>query len=227
MGAEETIKQSYWWREAQEMPDRHFDPSEGVSLSDHLEAVYRNLGLLSPGADHHDYFHQLNQALMNAALDPDEIKAILEPVALLHDIGKTREDKSAEGLHPTTGKSVRMRHPVVGVAAALDLLPEGYPERDTILALVDEHDTPFFWFMQFQKSGQIPKRKSWAKLDRKIDSREDGAGLVLLAVFKLADIGGHEEVDDAVWFFEQAFENYLREKGKWLPVPDKEAITSL
>jgi len=96
-----------------------------------------------------------------------------------------------------------------------------------VLALAEEHDTPFSWYMQFRKTGQVPKRKSWARLDRKINAKEDGSGLMLLAVFKLADIDGHENIDDVIWFFKQAFENYLREKGKWLPIPDRKAIMSL
>ncbi len=61
------------------------------------------------------------------------------------------------------------------------------------------------------RSGQIPKGNSWARLDRAIDDREDGPGIILLCVFKLADIDGHEDVDDVVWFFEQTYSSYLRQ----------------
>ncbi len=81
--------------------------------------------------------------------------------------------------------------------------------------------------MQFQRSGQIPKRKSWARLDRKIDPREDGMGLILLSVFKLADIDGHADVSDVPWFIDQVNQSFLREKGKWLPVPDQSSIQRL
>ena len=64
-------------------------------------------------------------------------------------------------------------------------------------------------------------------MDRKIDARENGTGIVLLSVFKLADIDGHENVDDVLWFVEQAYINYLREKGKWLPVPGQDAVWSV
>ncbi len=120
-----------------------------------------------------------------------------------------------------------MRHPVVSLLAALEILPDAQKGRDSVLALIEEHDTPYSWYMQFQRSGQIPKRKSWARLDRKIDSREDGTGLILLAVFKLADIDGHENVEDVTWFIEQTNHNYCREKGKWIPVPDQATIRRL
>lgn len=226
MNVEKAIRSSEWWRQAQIMPDRHYDPSAGISLADHLEAVLRNLRFLLRSEGTHEYFSSLHQSFAGADLGLLDAVNFLVPVALLHDIGKTKEDKSAEGEHPLTGKAVKMRHPVVSVIAALELLPSTLAGRDTILALIDEHDTPYSWYMQFQKTGQIPKRKSWARLDRKIDSREDGTGLILLSLFKLVDIDGHENVEDVTWFFEQAYINYLREKGKWLPVPDQAAILS-
>ena len=227
MSAPEKIRQSEWWTEAQEMPDRHYDPSEGVSLADHLEAVSENLGFLVQPGEFDPFFAQLIGAMQAAGQDPALAAQILEPVALLHDIGKVREDKKATGDHPISGKQVKLRHPVMGLIAGLELLPEGLEYRDTVLALVEEHDTPFSWYMNFVNSGQAPKKKSWAKLDRSIDPKEDGSGIILLAVFKLADIDGHESVDDVSWFFDQANITYLMEKGKWLPVPNEEAIRSL
>jgi hypothetical protein len=227
MSLEQSIRESDWWRAAQDMPDRHYDPSEGVSLADHLEAVHRNLGFLTQPGNYHEYFGQLVSALGALGQDPVTYSRLLRPVALLHDIGKVREDKKADGEHPLTGKSVKLRHPVVSLAAGVELLPEDASNRATILALIEEHDTPFSWFVNFQNSGQAPKRKSWAKLDRSIDPREDGTGILLLAAFKLADIDGHESVDDVTWFFECANSTYLVEKGKWLPVPDESAIRSL
>ena len=209
------------------MLDRHHDPSEDIYLTDHLEAVRRNLHFLQPSEETHEYFLQLEEALVSAGLDPVEIAALLTPVALLHDIGKTREDKRAEGEHPLTGRKVKLRHPIVSLVAGLELLPGALAGRDTMLALIEEHGTPFAWYTQFKRTERVPKRKSWARLDQKIDAREDGTGLVLLSVFKLADIDGHENVEDVPWFVEQVNNNYLREKGKWLPVPDEAAIQSL
>ncbi len=66
MGAVELIKQSQWWREAQEMPDRHYEESAGVSLADHLESVHANLRLLLSPDGLDGYFVQVRQALPNA-----------------------------------------------------------------------------------------------------------------------------------------------------------------
>jgi hypothetical protein len=227
MNAEEAIRKSPWWREAQGMPDRHYDESAGVTLADHLHRVHENLRLVlsSDGLD--GYFEELRQALANMGLNPGAMLDVLRPVALLHDIGKTREQKDVEGEHPLTQKAVKMRHPIVGLLAAIDTLPEDQENRDTVLVLVEEHDTPFSWYMQFQRSGEIPKRKSWARLDRKIDPREDGTGLILLSVFKLADIDGHADVSDVPWFIDQVNQSFLREKGRWLPVPDQSSIQRL
>lgn len=218
------IKFSTWWREAEAMPDRHYDPSEGVTLADHLEAVERNLSFLDSSQTTSADFPSLRKALDAIEFDVSAALRILRPVALLHDIGKVKEDKSATAEHPLTGKSVTLRHPVVGVMAAVEILPDNAPHREAILALIEEHDTPYAWYRQFQSTGQIPGRKSWAKLDRKIDPRGNGDGLILLALFKLADIDGHEDVHDVVWFLDQANRNLLNELEKPLPVPDESAV---
>ena len=49
----------------------------------------------------------------------------------------------------------------------------------------------------------------------------------MLVLFKLADVDGHESVEDACWFVEQANSNYLNQKGKWIPVPTPEDIKQL
>lgn len=221
------IRDSEWWRQAKAMPDRHYDESAGISLADHLEAVLRNLRLLRPFGGRHEYFAQLQVTLEMAGLDPESLYSLLTPVALLHDIGKTREVIGEEGEHPLTGEIVRMRHPVLGLVAALELLPADLPWRETILALIEEHSTPYAWFNEFRKTQQVPKPKSWSKLDRKLDPRDDGTGLIMLSLFKLADIDGHEDVADVSWFIENANENCLREKGKLLPVPTRGATESL
>lgn len=227
MDLESKIKSSEWWRLARETPDRHYDPTEGVMLADHLLAVLGNLRAMLADAPKHDYFLHLQQVAQDAGLGRADITEVLEPVALLHDIGKTREDKQMEIEHPLTGKRVKKRHPVTGVIAAREVLPEEIAHRQTILALIDEHDTPYAWCVQFRRNGQIPKRKSWARLDRKIDSREDGTGLILLCLFKMADVDGHEGVEDVRWFIDQANQSYFREKGKWLPVPESTVIEEL
>ncbi len=227
MSLVDRVRQSEWWRLAEAMPDRHYDEDAGVHLSDHLDAVYGNLEFLVASRTPHEYFDHLLSALKTAGLDPGAAHTILAPVALLHDIGKVREDKNAEGTHPLTGKRVRMRHPVVGVLAGMELLPPAAEHRNTILALIDEHDTPYSWYMQYRKTGHTPHTRSWARLDRRIDPQENGSGILLLCVFKIADIDGHEDVEDVIWFIGQAYESYLRQKGKWVPIPSMEAIRAL
>lgn len=227
MNIETLIKSSAWWQAAVEMPDRHYDPSAGISLADHLNAVEGYLRFLQPFDGEHAYFAQLREALTIAGFDLLELRSLLSPVAWLHDIGKSREDKSAEGVHPVTGKTVPLRHPIVGVIAAVELLPEAIARRMTILALIEEHDTPYGWYRQFQRSGEVPKPHSWSKLDRKIDPQGAGNGLIPLAVFKLADIDGHDDVSDVAWFIEQANINVLDDLGKPLPVPEPTTIRSL
>lgn len=224
---EQRIRKSAWWREAESLPDRRYDELEGVALTDHLQRVHANARLALSSGRIGGYFADLRQSLVKAGADPDAMLRILSLVALLHDIGKTREDRHAEGEHPLTHKRVEMRHPILSLIAALEILPEDLENRDTVLALVEHHDTPFSWYMQFRRSGQIPKREAWVRLDRKIDPRADGTGLLLLAVFKLADIDGHETVEDVIWFVGQANANLLLEKGKSIPVPDQETIREL
>jgi len=224
---ETTIKNSDWWREAQAVRDRHYHPSPDVMLADHLEQTLRNLtSILSP-YNSLPFVAQLQSAMISAGLTPDWALPILAPVALLHDIGKTKEEERIEGKRPDSCEMDKMRHSGYSVIAAQEILPNSLVGREVILALIEEHDTPYAWFMQYIKSGQVPSSKSWARLDRKIDSRADGTGLILLCIFKLADIDGHEKVDDVRWFIEQTNDNHLRGKGKLLPVPDQAAIFSL
>ncbi len=49
---------------------------------------------------------------------------------------------------------------------------------------------------------------------------------MLLSIFKMADTDGHEDLADVPWFIEAANANYLHEKGKDLPIPDRAAIES-
>ena len=41
----------------------------------------------------------------------------------------------------------------------------------------------------------------------------------MLALFKLADIDGHESLADLIWFYEQLNEKYLNILGKPMPIP--------
>jgi hypothetical protein len=229
MCVESIIRDSEWWRRAVETPDRHEGSGEAVTLADHLERTLAGIRrMLSPseegGSARGGYADLLVQTLEAQGFSVRRLLDILVPAALLHDIGKLDDDKESETEHPITGKAVARRHPVVGVIAATDILPEGLAGLDTVLALVDQHDTPYSWYRQFEQTGSLPATKSWAKLDRKIDPEEDGTGIVLLALLKLADADGHEDVSDVAWFFENANSRYLLGKGKWLPVPSDDDI---
>ncbi len=226
----QAIRWSTWWETASSTPDRHYAPSEGVALADHLSAVHRNVETILREPPQGEYLEVLHAALAALGLDLEFLRNILVPVALLHDIGKPSEDKAAEIPHPLTGKSVKKRHPIVGVMAAQEIIPEDWPNRHEIMALVEEHDTPYAWYVQHQRTSQTPGPKSWAKLDRNIhptsdgDPTSDGRGVVMLALFKLADIDGHTNVDDVPWFFTEANRNYLESTGKWLPVPSADVV---
>ena len=50
------------------------------------------------------------------------------------------------------------------------------------------------------------------------------AGLLYLLVFKLADIHGHDNIADVLWFYHAAKENYFTQLHIELPVPDESDI---
>jgi hypothetical protein len=226
MSLELLIRSSTWWQRAQETPDRHYDPLAGVTLAQHLEAVRRNLHMLQLAEDQPEYVGRLQAALVRAGFSLPHLQDLLEPVALLHDIGKLIEEKGAEGPHPITGETVRLRHPVLSLVAALELIPPDHSDREILLALVEEHDTPYAWYVQFQRRQQVQKTAAWARLDRRIDPRADGTGLMLLALFKLADIDGHKDLEDVPWFIQNANEHFLCAQGKELPVPGPDDLAS-
>ena len=127
MTIETSIRNSMWWKRAAEMLDRHYDSGHELRVSDHLEAVLKNAHCLVTPESFGEYYVQLCAALEVQGLDPAELGRQLGIVALLHDIGKPGENKAEQIDHPLSGKKVRKRHPVVGVMAALELLPEELP----------------------------------------------------------------------------------------------------
>lgn len=217
---EAVVRQSKWWRLAAATPDRHGDASSGVSLADHLDAVLENLRRLLISELAGDFVLQVQQRLDAIGIDRQRAFQTLMPVALLHDLGKLTEDKLTTIPHPLSGKPAPKRHPVASVLVAMELLPPSMENRECMLALIDEHATPFSWYAQFRHGGRAPGPAAWARLDHKIDPRGDGSGLLLLALFKMADIAGHENLDDVSWFVGRANEGYLASRGKELPVPD-------
>ncbi len=224
---ETTILASSWWAAAEETADRHKSSETWRTVADHLLAVHRLVELLLHSAEVVDpYALELRRRLHRMGV-PATVAADLEIVALLHDVGKPRESKQETTLHPLTGKRVARRHPVVGAGAALELIPETHGRRLLIAALVAKHGTGWSWYRQWASSGQLPSRKAWRRLDRRLPAGREGLGVVLLVLFKLADVDGHAELSDVPWFARRANQALLDDLGMSIPVPDLEALERL
>jgi hypothetical protein len=222
----EKIRKSDWWTKAEVYKDRHHDPNSGIMLTDHLISVFNTIDAIFSQTQS-QFYNELFSLLDQLQLDKDTVRKELQIVALLHDIGKTEDDKTLKVEHPLKKELVPKRHPVVGVQAAIDILNSddtlNDSEKTRIYYLVDEHDTPFGFYRQFEKTGIVPEFKSWKKLNNKIDTRS-GVGLLYLLLFKLADIDGHEHIDDVIWFFKAAKEKYFDQVGVPLPIPSESDI---
>lgn len=173
------------------------------------------------------YAAELRETLQFVGLAPNALASTLETVALLHDIGKPRENKDRTTIHPLTGKTVPRRHPVVGAVAALELVPESDDSRGLIASLVAKHSTGWSWYRNWTKSGQQPSDKAWNRLDQSIEHSRDGVGLLLLALFKMADIDGHDDLSDVVWFVQRANRGALSRWKMTLPLPTVETLGEL
>lgn len=216
----EKIKNSHWWASATICHDRHYEVSDGVMLSGHLLAV---AGCIEKLFDGNSSFHAALFVLAEQfGLNRERMRQELLTVALLHDIGKTQDDKRLQIEHPLRKILVPKRHPIVGMVAAKELLDEEdcftAEEKLRIFRLIEEHDAPYALYRQYQQLGSVPGFKSWKKLNDKVDERA-GVGLLYLLLFKLADIDGHDHVEDVLWFFRKARSNYYKDLGRELPVP--------
>lgn len=222
----DNIRQTDWWTKATKYKDRHYDASSGVMLSDHLNSVSASIDTIFNDTES-QFISELFSLFNFLNLNNEKVKQELQIVALLHDIGKTEDDKTQKIQHPLKNEMVSKRHPVIGVQAAIEVLGSDTSLSDTdkakIYALVDEHDTPYGLFRQFEKTGVVPEFKSWRKLNNKIDEK-DGVGLLYLLIFKLADIDGHESVEDVIWFFKTAQEKYFNQLGLQLPIPNESDV---
>ena len=222
----EKIRQTTWWTKATNYKDRHYDDSSSIMLSDHLNSVALSIEKIFNDAQS-PFLSGLFSLFNVLNLDKEKVKQELLVVALLHDIGKTEDDKTQKIEHPLKKELVSKRHPVVGVQAAVDILASEATLSDTdkskIYAIIDEHDTPYGLYRQFEKTGIVPEFKSWKKLNSKIDEK-DGVGLLYLLIFKLADIDGHESIEDVIWFFKAARDKYFNQLGLQLPIPNESDI---
>jgi putative nucleotidyltransferase with HDIG domain len=221
-GLEQAIRGSDWWRRAEETHDRHHPDDQPVNVTDHLVAVQRTAQALL----REERLPSFSMALAASGVDLSAAPDMLETAALLHDIGKpveyaNRDDPPAleDGQRPP-------RHPEISAGAARELLPEDLPHRAAIIALVEQHDTPYSWYRQSLRGAAVPKQKAWEKLGRKIWP-DPCVGIALLAAFKLCDVDGHDDVTDVVWFIENANASLLAKRGRALPVPTADEIRGL
>lgn len=220
----EEIYSSTFWKIAEKTPDRHYSLDSWVMLSHHLARVLDNVKLFFDEEVKNGFYSHVKIFLELYNLNLSIYKELLFATALLHDIWKPSEDKLEEIKHPITWKKVKVRHPVEWVRIAIEIYGEearfSKEEQGMLFNLIDEHDTPYSWYRQFEKNGVIPKYKSWRKLDKKISSNDDSKiGIILLAIFKLADIDWHDDISDVIWFIENLNKEYLKEDSIEFPVP--------
>lgn len=204
------IKKSKWWEEALKYPDRHYPGNSGVMLSDHLVVTQENIQDIFANIN-----SELEKLLSNFSIDVLRIEFLLEIVALLHDIWKPQDNKNKEYIHPISQKKVKKRHNILWIEAAIEMIWASQElleeEKQIIYHLIDEHDTPFSWYMNFLKTWQIPKYKSWKKLDQKISGKNIlPLWIILLAIFKIADIDWHDDTSDVSWFIKNLNNEYLK-----------------
>ena len=223
---EHLIRQSSWWRKAALTPDRHEHCSSGVMLTDHLEAVVRNVQevfRMPPEG----FYGQLFILMGELGITRQQLEDELRVVALLHDVGKTEEDKSRVIDHPLTGKPAHKRHGLVGLLAAIEILGEVLGDdpgcRDRIYRTIELHDISYGLFREYRAARVVPGFERWSYINDKIFPRA-GAGLLYLLVFKLADTHGHADVQDVEWFYRNVKQHYFDAIGLELPLPAPQDI---
>ncbi|MBL0355924.1 MAG: hypothetical protein IPP72_03135 [Chitinophagaceae bacterium] len=223
---ETKIKKSAWWQKADTTADRHESNTSNVMLTDHLQAVYDNVENIfqQPASG---FYGSLFSLLHQLELDKDELQYELKIIALLHDIGKTEEDKSVVIPHPLTGKPAHKRHGLVGLMAAMEILADELvlmPERlNRIYRTVELHDISYGLFREYQVANIIPNYERWTYINNKVHTLP-AAGLLYLLIFKLADIHGHANITDVLWFYHTVKHNYFDKLQIDLPIPGEKDI---
>ena len=224
---ETKIRQSHWWQLAANTVDNHCsNTSSDIMITHHLQAVYDNVDAIfnqSPAGFYGKMFELLPQLKLNKDVVRDELKT----VALLHDIGKPKEDKSLVIPHPLTGKPAHKRHGLVGLMAAMEIIGDDLahlPEkRNRIYRAVELHDMSYGLFREYKATGDVPQNERWDYINNKIHSLT-GAGLLYLLLFKLADIHGHANIGDVTWFYQTVKEHYFDKLELDLPIPSEADI---
>lgn len=223
---ETKIRRSHWWVKASNTVDNHYSNDSGIMLTHHLEAVCGNIENIfrQPATG---FYGDMFNLLQQLQLDKSQVEKELRIVSLLHDIGKPEEDKSQIIPHPLTGKSAHMRHGVVSMMAAMeiigtDLIP--FPrQQNNIYRTIELHDMSYGLFREFNATGNIPQADRLHYISNKINLKPS-AGLVYLLLFKLADIDGHENIADVIWFYNVVKENYFNQLKIELPIPEEKDI---
>jgi len=215
------IKRSDWWQKAAITVDNHYSNGSGIMLTHHLESVCQNVEHIFQQPEigfYGNLFALIKQLQLNKAELRDELKV----VALLHDIGKTDEDKSLVIPHPLTGKPAHKRHGLVGLMAAMEILGSDLAhkpdKRDHIYRTVELHDMSYGLFREYQATLVIPPQNRWNYINHKIHTLP-AAGLLYLLIFKLADIHGHSNIADVLWFYNSVKDNYFNQLEIDLPIP--------
>jgi hypothetical protein len=218
---EAKIKQSIWWQKANNTIDSHYSNNSGIMLTHHLEAVHYNVENIFCQPEigfYGNMFTLLRQLQLNKA----EVKEELKITALLHDLGKIKEDKSSVIPHPLTGKPAHKRHGLVGLMAAMEIigkdLQHAPDKRMRIYRTVELHDISYGLFREFNATGDVPKNEHWNYINNKVHTMP-AAGLLYLLIFKLADIHGHGNISDVLWFYNTAKEHYFNAMNIDLPIP--------
>ena len=223
---ETKIRRSHWWVKASNTVDNHYLNDSGIMLTHHLDAVCHNIKNIfrQPATG---FYGQMFALLHQLKLDKNQVEKELRIVSLLHDIGKPAEDKSQIIPHPLTGKPAHMRHGLVSLMAVMeiigtDLIP--FPrQQNNIYRTIELHDMSYGLYREFTATGIKPPTERLQHISNKINLKPS-AGLVYLLIFKLADIHGHENVSDVIWFYNVVKENYFNQLQIELPIPEEKDI---
>lgn len=218
---EEKIKQSHWWQKAASTIDSHYCDNSAIMLTHHLQVVSENVEAIFQQSET-GFYGKLFNLVQQLELEKDQLKNELKVIALLHDIGKTEEDKTLVIPHPLTGKPAHKRHGLVSLIAAMEILETDlaflHLSRNHIYRTIELHDMSYGLFREHQNTRIVPPYSRWTSINNKIHT-QPAAGLLYLLIFKLADIHGHANISDVLWFYNSAKESYFNKLQIDLPIP--------
>lgn len=223
---ETKIRHSSWWEKASNTIDSHYTNTSGIMLTHHLEAVYENVEALFTST-HSTFLEAMFKLCIQLNLNISDLREELKLVALLHDIGKTEEDKSQIIPHPLTGKPAHLRHGLVSLMATIEIIGADiavFPQQqNSIYRTVELHDISYGMYREYKLTGEEPSTEKLLHISRKIHSTP-GAGMLYLLLFKLADIHGHANIGDVFWFYNIAQKKYYEHLNIVLPIPQEQDI---